>query len=122
MSGKGYLLDTNIILGILKDHQPALECLEWADSLGIFAYSSITRMELLGFPGLSSNELETINEMLDNLEYLPLNLVIEDIAIQLRRHYRIKLPDAIIAATALYKNYDLLTLDTALSKVHAEQM
>ena len=37
--------------------------------------------------------------------------------IQLRRIHRLKLPDAVIVATAMALDYELMTNDTALAKV-----
>lgn len=49
--------------------------------------------------------------------YLPITREIEDQAIALRRQRRIKLPDALIAATALHNGLELLTLDAGLLSV-----
>ena len=57
--------------------------------------------------------------MKPQLTYLALDRQIEDQAITLRRQRRIKLPDAVIAATALTHGLELLTLDEGLSAVMA---
>jgi len=51
------------------------------------------------------------------LTYLPIDSTVEDAAISLRRQRRIKLPDAVIAATALTHRLQLLTLDEGLRSV-----
>ncbi|MEN9434497.1 MAG: hypothetical protein RLZZ422_2086 [Pseudomonadota bacterium] len=81
------------------------------------AYSAITRMELLGFPSITSTEEQAIRELLDEMHYIALDRAIEDLAIQLRRSTTLKLPDATIAATALLHKLTLLTLDEKLQKV-----
>jgi predicted nucleic acid-binding protein len=48
---------------------------------------------------------------------LAIDLAVEDHAIQLRRARRVKLPDALIAATALCHGLQLLTLDMGLLSV-----
>ena len=53
MNGIKCLLDTNIILGIVKGNADAVSKLKGLD-LKNCAFSSITRMELLGFPGITS--------------------------------------------------------------------
>lgn len=54
MSGIKYLLDTNFILGMLKRTPEVLEVLSAARlTSDQCAYSAITRMELLGFPGIT---------------------------------------------------------------------
>jgi len=118
MSGVKYVLDTNYILGILKSDDRVLRELS---VLGIFvgecAYSSITRMELLGFPKLTEAESDRIGRMLKQLRHLPLTHDVEDIVIDIRKVLKIKLPDAIIAATACSLGAKLLTLDRHLLEV-----
>lgn len=118
MTGIKYLLDTNFIIGLLKSSPDTLAV---AERLGIEArqcgYNAITRMELLGFPGMSPNEEALIQQRLKHLTYLPLTPDIEDMAIKLRRKHAIKLPDAIIAACSLVHGSVLLTHDQKLLAV-----
>lgn len=118
MSGNKYLLDTNFILGILK-RDPLV--LAEVTSRRILAdecsYSAIARMELLGFHGIKREEEALIRQKLEHLTYLPLTRDIEDMVIGLRQSRKIKLPDAIIAATALCSGTELLTLDQHLLAV-----
>ena len=62
------LLDTNVILGVLKgsQHPAIVERLSDAQS-DECAYSAITRIELLGFPGMTGDEDATVQELLWNL-------------------------------------------------------
>ena len=74
-------------------------------------------MELLGYQGITLEEDGMIRAKLAHLTYLPLTKEIEDAAIELRRLRKIKLPDAIIAATTRCSGMELLTLDTHLLSV-----
>ena len=57
MSGLKFLLDTNFLLGMLKSSPAVIEALEVAaPRASQCAYSAVTRMALLGFPGLSADE------------------------------------------------------------------
>lgn len=115
MSGIKYLLDTNFILGILKSDVLVLEEISSRQILaGECSYSAITRMELLGFHRITQKEEILIKRKLENFTYIPLTKCIEDKVINLRQSRKIKLPDAIIAATALYSNIELLTMDKHL--------
>lgn len=118
MSGIKFLLDTNFILGLLKSH-PAVLAVVSARKLSVAecAYSAVTRMELLGFPGISRDEESLIRQKLERLRYLPLTRAVEDVVISLRQTRKIKLPDAVIAATALCAGIELLTLDKQLQSV-----
>lgn len=118
MIGIKYLLDTNVILGMLKSTP---EVLAMVSSAGLMAhqcaFSSVTRMELLSYPGMTASEDALIRQRLTQFTYLGISLAIEDKAIELRRTRRVKLPDALIAATALCNGLDLLTMDLGLQAV-----
>ena len=113
MNGADFLLDTNIVLGVLQGYAPALALVEKV-SLEQCAYSPVTRMELLGFPGITTDESSEIEALLASLRRLPLDKAVEAQVIQLRQQRKIKLPDAIIAATALVHEVKLMTLDKKL--------
>jgi hypothetical protein len=118
MSGIKFLLDTNYILGLLKSQPVVLEELASRKiGIGECAYSAITRIELLGFPEISREEESLIRQKLERLTYLPLSRAIEDVTINLRQTRKIKLPDAVIAATALCAGIELLTLDKQLQSL-----
>lgn len=115
MTGDSFLLDTNIILGLLKSDPKVVSLLSALElRSGACAYSSITRMELLGYPGITTAEAETITRVLDSLDHLAIDVAVEDETIRIRQKTRLKLPDAIICATALIHGLDLLTFDTQL--------
>ncbi len=114
MNGIKYLLDTNIIIGVIKGNEQATSLVNGI-KLYSCAFSVITRMELLGFSGITEHEERIFKVLLSKMERLSLNKDIEDATIKLRRQRRIKLPDAIIAATAITYNLELLTLDKDLS-------
>jgi predicted nucleic acid-binding protein len=115
MSGIKYLLDTNFILGLLKATPEVLAIVRERDLLSSScAYSAVTRMELLGYPNITSDEERLISDRLSKFIYLSISSEVEDLAIALRRSRKLKLPDALIAATAIHHSLELLTLDQAL--------
>ena len=118
MSGINYLLDTNFILGMLKSTP---EVLAAVGNKGLMArqcaFSAVTRMELLGYPGITAGEDALIRQRLAQFTYLPISAFIEDKAIELRRSHRVKLPDALIAATALCHGLEVLTMDVGLQAI-----
>ena len=118
MSGTKFVLDTNYILGLLKSDPAVLaEASARKVSIAECSYSAVSRMELLGFPGISREEESLIRQKLERLRYLPLTRAVEDVVISLRQTHKVKLPDAIIAATALCAGLELLTLDKHLQSV-----
>ncbi len=119
MSGLKFLLDTNIIIGILKQNKTAMDLIHSKRAnMQNCAYSFVTRIELLSFPDISSTEINMIQEILDELHYLGCTTSIEDAAIAIRKKYRFKLPDAIISATSRAHSLELLSLDQNLMKNH----
>jgi predicted nucleic acid-binding protein len=112
-----YLLDTNVVIGLLNGNAECTSLLHSADCvLADLAVSQITRMALLGFAGISEREEQTLRQFLSSVHVVLLNEAIEAQVILLRRQHKIKLPDAIIAATTLINGLTLLTLDQSLNK------
>lgn len=123
MSGIKYLLDTNFILDMLKTGQNSYDLIqEHQIESSQCAYSSVTRMELLGYPGITQEEELLINQKLSILMHLPISTDVEDVAIRLRRTSKIRLPDAIIAAHALVHGLELLTFDKQLYNLFTLQL
>lgn len=114
MNGLNYLLDTNIIIGLLKGNHESISALNGVE-LTNCGYSAITRMELLSYSNLTQNEVHLIENLLTRMAYLAISPKVEDTTIQFRQQYQVKLPDAIIAATAIVHNIQLLTLDKKLA-------
>jgi predicted nucleic acid-binding protein len=116
MSGIEFLLDTNVIIGLLKGNPTAIAL---ADQVGLqldkAAASQITRMELLGYPSLADDEEQAIRTFLAACQICMIDERIEAKAIELRRSGAFKLPDAIIAATAICGSLRLITLDKTMA-------
>ena len=72
-------------------------------------YSAITRLELFGYPDLTLEEEQALSTVSGQMEEVAVASSIVDRAIQIRKSVRIKIPDAIIAATALESNASLIT-------------
>ena len=116
MNGVRFLLDTNYVIGLVKRQEIVLKTVaDRAIETKACAYSFVTRIELLGFPGITSQEIDGIERTLAQMHYVALTQEIEDWAIALRQNYRLKTPDAIIAATAKCLKLELLTLDRQLA-------
>jgi len=118
MSGIKYLLDTNLVLGLLKATPEVVEIVVSRELLASScAYSAVTRMELLGYRNITNDEERLITDRLSKFTYLAITTEIEDLAIALRRTRKVKLPDALVAGTALHHGLELLTLDRALISI-----
>ena len=64
--------------------------------------SVISEIELLGWNKLSQAEKVTLREMLDDCVIIGLLPETKEIAIDLKQRFKIKTPDAIIAATSKF--------------------
>ncbi|WP_017744277.1 type II toxin-antitoxin system VapC family toxin [Scytonema hofmannii] len=71
--------------------------------------SPIVRIELLCFSGLSNKEKEVIEDLLSQFDSIPISRKVENRTIALKRKHKIKLPDAVIAATSLCQKAALVT-------------
>nr|NQU92122.1 type II toxin-antitoxin system VapC family toxin [Bacteroidota bacterium] len=79
---------------------------------GQFSISVINKIEILGFSGLTEDEELKFNQFITAANVLNLDDAIVDTTIGLRKQFKTKLPDAIIAATALVNNLILFTRNT----------
>jgi predicted nucleic acid-binding protein len=113
MSGNAILLDTNIVLAILGGNKTLDEFI----SGNIIYISFITELELFGFKNLSPQEEKAINSFVADCRVLDINPVIKQHTIKIRKVNRLKLPDSIVAATALYLETPLLTADADFKAV-----
>lgn len=113
MSGDKFVLGTNYILDYLKGEPASIDFLATKNEPELFV-SDITRLELLSFPPLDDAEKSRIDAFPEHVEILPVTGSIGDIAIAFRRATRKKLPDSIIAATAIHLGLALVTSDKEL--------
>ena len=104
-----YLLDSNVLIYHLHD-----SLTEFGQSLLLQAilrggaYSMISRIEVLGYPQ-SHAETEAANNLLSKLNEVLIDESVIDYAIHLRIVRKIKIPDAIVAASALVMELPLVT-------------
>jgi predicted nucleic acid-binding protein len=105
------LLDTNVALYLLGG------CLAEPLPVGEYGVSVITEMELLAWPSLNAAEEEKVRAFLTTLTICELTASIRARAVALRRAERLKLPDAIIVATAQEFGVELWSNDDRLAKV-----
>ncbi|MCH4809982.1 type II toxin-antitoxin system VapC family toxin [Vreelandella neptunia] len=110
MSGS-YLLDTNVFINAIE-RQLRLPSAH-------YAYSVITELELLAFPGLPPEEEQAIKVILSQLTRVELNHQVQAETIKIRRSTQMKLPDSIISASAFVVAATLVTDDVKLAAKHA---
>ena len=112
MNGIDYIADTNALLYLLSGNPCMKPYL--SSYIGL---SVISEMELLSFSGITSFEEERIRSLIQDCLVLFLTENVKNKTIALRRAYKIKLPDAILAATAIENKLQLITADKGLKRV-----
>lgn len=71
----------------------------------------------MAYPGITDEEEKAIKNFLSECKIVSINIHIKKEVIRLRKKYKIKLPDTIIIATALFLGLPLFTADMELRKV-----
>ncbi|MEQ8467760.1 type II toxin-antitoxin system VapC family toxin [Coleofasciculus sp. E1-EBD-02] len=117
MSGNRYVLDTNAIVALLQGNLQLVQLLQNASWIGI---SIISQIEFLVFSGLTEADRQLFQQFVQRVEVVGLTAgdatLIEKI-IEIRQQYRLKLPDATIAAITIQNGASLVTADREFSKV-----
>lgn len=104
--GKRYLIDTNVLIEFQINLLP-VAAQEFVASVidAEFNISVINKIEILGSKSATLDTKSFI--ALANVVEIDVNVV--DATIELRKIHKIKLPDAIIAATAVVHEFTLVT-------------
>ncbi len=108
MNGNKALLDSNVIIDIAKG---IITTNQLTQNYSFLCTSIINYIETLGYNFSDADEKEIIDQILTSLEIINLNKEIADIAVEYRKLKKIKLPDALILATAKYAEAHLITSD-----------
>lgn len=107
MVGRPVLFDTCILIDYLRSvPQARIECGRYSDR----AISIITWMEVLA--GATEADKAETREFLLNFRTISLTARIAELAVAIRSARRIKLPDAIIQASAEFEGRTLVTRNT----------
>lgn len=112
MSGTNLLVDTNFLIYLLNGHRSVQPYLNKN-----FFISEISEMEILGVKGISPAVLKIRSELIETCFKVSFGTDIKEIAIQIKQKATINLPDAIIAASAMYTGIPLVTADKEFLKV-----
>ena len=106
------VFDTNAFIYFI---QGDLRLFEYSNST--LYISEYTDMELKGRFGISNEELQHLNEILEDFIILPFNSEIKERAIFIRHKNRLKLPDALIVSTAMWIELPFVTADKHFKNV-----
>lgn len=107
-----FIADTNFLIYVQEGHAIVEPFLIYD-----FGISFVTEVELLGFKGITYTQQQQLTQLIDDCFGIGWNHHIREQTINLRQQYAIKLPDAIIAATAVAYDIPLITADQGFEKI-----
>lgn len=113
MNGIRILCDTNVLIQLLNNNH---EVVDFLMDKKIYI-SSITELELYRKNKLTAKELKIIEELINSCYVLEFTQPIKQIVKQLILKYKLRLPDAIIAATAVYSDIPFVTFDIDFTNI-----
>ena len=116
MSGDRFLLDTNAVIALPRGNTPVESLVSSASWLGV---SVITVLEYRVFKNLSDDDARLFKCFIERIEVINLDATDSSLVektVELRRQFQLKLPDAIIAATAYCRNAAIITSDKTFKR------
>jgi len=113
MNGISIVSDTNPLIYLLNGSDKAAEYLNGKQ----IWISAISELELFGKKGLTKYEKQEIELLIESCFVAELSSGIKNIVKELLQTVNIKLPDAIVAATAMYLDLPLLTFDNDFIRI-----
>lgn len=111
--GTSYLIDTNVVIDYFDNRLPSM-AVTWVEQHmdnGACSISIINRIEIFSYKASDDEEAKLI-DFTDRCDLLYLTDEIAARTASLRQAIKMKLPDAIIAATALQYGLTLITRNT----------
>ena len=106
----GFLIDTNTVIDAQMARLPHTASAFLAEIINQnFTISFVTYIEFLGYSDIA----KSAEEFIGLADVIEIDKIIIDNCIKIRKAHKIKLPDAIIAATAISLGYTLITRNTS---------
>src|ERR1700748_194513 len=113
MSGDSIVADTSLIINLFNGN---INVQQLITGRSLFI-SIISEIEVLSFPNITPKDKSLLKDFLFECYIIDIESAIKDITIEIRSKYKVKLPDAIIAATAMYFDMPLFTMDKGFSRI-----
>jgi len=112
MSQTDFLIDTNILIYHTQGAEKTVDFITNLIAQNSFNISALTKIEFLGWDKHTEEGYEKCRKLLETADVYVVDQDIANKAIELKRRKKIKLADAVIAATALLNNLKLATRNT----------
>jgi predicted nucleic acid-binding protein len=113
MEQKKYLIDSNVVIDYLSQKLPS-NSMDFMNGIidATPNVSVITKIEVLGFNSDNESYL-LLNEFINDSNVLEISNQVVEKCIDIRKNYKTKLPDAIIAATAIVNEMFIISRNVA---------
>ncbi len=113
MNGTDIFIDTNICIYLLDGDTVLAELLQGQN----LYLSIITEMELHAYHGNNYSSVQILDAFLQSVSIINIEEKVKINTIEIRKKAKLKLPDSIIAASALTYNLPLITADKGFKRV-----
>lgn len=113
MNGTKLFVDTNILIYFLNKDSGVYSAIE--DKTIYISF--ISELELLSFRHYTNAEKKSVNDLLSDCIIIDISNEIKILAVEHRIKNKLKLPDAIIAATAQHLSVPLFTADIDFRRI-----
>ena len=113
MNGNNFFLDTNIILYILSGDEIIANYLQ---KKNLFT-SIICEIELFSYKHISASQEKEIRRFLKEFKVITIDESVKNLSIEIRKKYQLKIPDSIIAGSAIAFEIPLVTADKGFKKI-----
>lgn len=110
-----WLLDTNVWIDSHAGRADACRVFVQARAAANawIGFSGVTALEVLGYSGLTVADDQALRKILGEFQQVAVESAVIEEAIRIRKAHRLKSPDAIVAATALIQQAELVTRNTS---------
>ncbi|MFM8742178.1 MAG: type II toxin-antitoxin system VapC family toxin [Cytophagales bacterium] len=111
-------MDTNIVLYLLNGDAVLAELL-FQKKLYL---SFVSQLELMAYKGLNHKQQNEISKFIQDCIVIDINNEIKIETVNIRKNSRLKLPDAIVLATARFLSLPLITADQDFKQIESSEI
>jgi len=116
MSGERLVADTSALIHLLDGTPTIVQLLDGTEAFVSF----ISEIELLSSTRGTREHLLRKKALLADLTIIDVNQRIKEVALDLRKRHGLKIPDCLIAATAIHLDVPLVTTDKHFDRLKDE--
>lgn len=116
MSGERLVVDTSALIHLLDGTPSMVDLLDGVEG----HVSFISEIELLSSKRGTAEHAKRKKALLNDLTIIDINQRIKELTIDLRKRHGLKIPDCLIAATAIHLDLPLVTTDMHFDRLKDE--